>query len=94
MIDKKLISLTFLTLVLSIGLVFAGTFTVLGQEKVTFVTSFGGDELDVFKDLMDQFTEDTGIEVEVQAVSRNMRTALGSRVEGGNPPDMANVPNN
>lgn len=93
MTDNKLISLTFLILVLSIGLVFSGTFAVFGQEKVTFVTSFGGEELEVFKSLMNQFTEDTGIEVEVQPVSRNMKTALGSRVEGGNPPDMANVPN-
>lgn len=91
--DKNLISMTFLTLVLGIGLVFSGTFVAFGQEKVTFATSFGGHELDVFKNLMQQFEEDTGIKVEVQPVSRNMKTALGSRVAGGNPPDMANVPN-
>ncbi|MEF8836883.1 MAG: ABC transporter substrate-binding protein [Candidatus Bipolaricaulota bacterium] len=93
MTDNKLISLTFLTLVLSIGLVFSGTFAVFGQEQVTFVTSFGGEELEVFKSLMDQFTEDTGIEVQIQAVGRDLQTALGSRVEAGNPPDMANLPN-
>lgn len=92
--NKKLTSVLILTVVLSIGLVFSGAVTAFGQDdKVTFATSFGGEELEVFKSLMDQFTEDTGIEVEVQPVSRNMRTALGSRVEGGNPPDMANVPN-
>ncbi|MFP4631031.1 MAG: ABC transporter substrate-binding protein [Candidatus Acetothermia bacterium] len=92
--NKKLSTVLILTVVLSLGLVFSGAVTAFGEDdKVTFVTSFGGDELDVFKDLMDQFTEDTGIEVEVQAVSRNMRTALGSRVEAGNPPDMANLPN-
>lgn len=91
MFNKKL-SLV-LTLSLVLGLVFTGATVAMGAEKVTFTTSFGGAELDVFKSLMNQFTEDTGIEVEVQPVSRNMKTALGSRVEAGNPPDMANVPN-
>ncbi len=94
MSNKKLSSVLVLTVVLSLGLVFSGALTAFGQDdKVTFVTSFGGQELEVFNNLMDQFTEDTGIKVEVQPVSRNMRTALGSRVEGGNPPDMANLPN-
>jgi len=91
--NNKLTSVLILTFVLSLGLVLSGTVTAFGQEKVTFATSFGGAELDVFKSLMKQFEEDTGIKVEVQPVSRNMKTALGSRVAGGNPPDMANVPN-
>lgn len=91
--NKKLSSVLILTVVLSLGLVFSGAITAFGQEKVTFATSFGGDELEVFKSLMKQFEEDTGIKVQVQPVSRNMKTALGSRVAGGNPPDMANVPN-
>ncbi len=91
--NKKLSSVLVLSIVLSIGLIFSGAVTAFGQEKVTFATSFGGAELEVFKSLMKQFEEDTGIKVQVQPVSRNMKTALGSRVAGGNPPDMANVPN-
>lgn len=91
--NKKLSSVLVLSIVLSIGLIFSGAVTAFGQEKVTFATSFGGAELEVFQSLMKQFEEDTGIKVEVQPVSRNMKTALGSRVAGGNPPDMANVPN-
>ncbi len=93
MFNKKLSLVLTLSVVLGLGLVFSGATVAMGAEKVTFTTSFGGAELDIFKSLMDQFTDDTGIEVEVQPVSRNMKTALGSRVEAGNPPDMANVPN-
>lgn len=60
---------------------------------ITFATSFASNELEAFQAVVDEFTAQTGIEVEVQQISRDMAQVLGNRVAGGNPPDLANIPN-
>ena len=73
---------------------FTGSNAVQAQDgPITFATSFEANELEAFRTVMDEFTAETGIEVELESISRDMATVLGNRVEGGNPPDLANVPN-
>ncbi|MFB6286511.1 MAG: ABC transporter substrate-binding protein [Candidatus Bipolaricaulia bacterium] len=60
---------------------------------ITFATSFQSNELEAFKAVISKFEDQTGIQVQVQQIGRDMAGVLGSRVAGGNPPDLANVPN-
>ena len=73
---------------------FTSSNAVQAQDgPITFATSFASNELEAFQAVVDEFTAQTGIEVEVQQISRDMATVLGNRVAGGNPPDLANIPN-
>ncbi len=60
---------------------------------ITFATSFQSNELEAFRNVISEFEDQTGIQVEVQQIGRDMANVLGNRVAGGNPPDLANVPN-
>lgn len=60
-----------------------GTVTLFGPE-VEF-------EQQSLQDAFDAFTEDTGIEVEVNG-SRSFETEVGPQVDAGNPPDIAMFP--
>ncbi|HMG45434.1 MAG TPA: ABC transporter substrate-binding protein [Acidimicrobiales bacterium] len=61
----------------------SGTVTLFGPE-VEF-------EQQSLQDAFDAFTEDTGIEVEVNG-SRSFETEVGPQVDAGNPPDIAMFP--
>lgn len=73
--------------VLTVGSAFtlaAGTVTVMG--------TWGGQELEAFNKMLAPFEERTGIEVQFTG-SRDLATILTTRVEAGNPPDVALLPN-
>jgi alpha-glucoside transport system substrate-binding protein len=58
------------------------------------VTIFGPEvegELQGLQDTFDAFTEETGITVEVSG-DRSFETQLGNQIDGGNPPDIAMIP--
>ncbi|MBN1959492.1 MAG: carbohydrate ABC transporter substrate-binding protein [Deltaproteobacteria bacterium] len=61
-----------------------GTVSVLGL--------WGGAELEIFNNLVKPFEERTGIKVEYEG-TRDLDAVLTTRVEAGNPPDLAVLPN-
>lgn len=62
----------------------AGVVTVLG--------TWGGDELTSFQEAVFPFTEDTGIGMAFEG-TRDLAAVLTTRVQAGNPPDIAILPN-
>jgi len=62
----------------------AGAVTVLGV--------WGGNELDNFREAVYAFTEETGIGMAFEG-TRDLAAVLTTRVEAGNPPDLAILPN-
>ena len=65
-----------------------------GDLEGTTVTIFGSEvesELQGNQDAFDQFTEDTGITVEVSG-DRSFETQIGTQIDGGDPPDIALFP--
>jgi len=84
-----------LTMVL-IGLLLIGglaVFSVAQDEKVDIAVTWSGEELQAFKKTIEIFEEKTGIDVTVESVGRDIATVLVTRVEAGNPPDVAAIPN-
>jgi alpha-glucoside transport system substrate-binding protein len=61
-----------------------GTVSVLG--------TWGGSELDSFNAMVKPFEDRTGAHVEFQG-TRDLSAVLQTRVQGGNPPDVAGLPN-
>ena len=59
--------------------------------KVTVLGVWGGAELETFNKLMKPFQERTGVTVEFEA-TRDLDAVLTTRVEAGNPPDLAVLP--
>lgn len=53
---------------------------------------WGGNELDAFKAMIAPFEAETGIEVIVESVGRDLPTVLVTRFHAGNPPDVAVMP--
>jgi len=58
---------------------------------VTVMSAFTGDPADRFEESFAQFEEDTGIEVDYEPTA-DFDTVLPTRVEAGNPPDIALFP--
>jgi alpha-glucoside transport system substrate-binding protein len=58
---------------------------------VSVLAVWGGDELDNFRAMIAPFEEETGITVEYEG-TRDLNAVLTTRIEGGNPPDMAGLP--
>ncbi len=58
---------------------------------VSFMTTFGGSELDALNQSLNAFTEATGIQVIVES-NREASQILRIRIAGGSPPDVALVP--
>ena len=58
---------------------------------VSFLTTFGGSELDALNVSLSAFTEATGIQVIVES-NRSSGEVLAARIAGGSPPDVALVP--
>jgi alpha-glucoside transport system substrate-binding protein len=71
------------------------TATEPAEEKiggtVSVLAVWGGDELDNFRAMIAPFEEETGITVEYEG-TRDLNAVLTTRIEGGNPPDMAGLP--
>ena len=58
---------------------------------VRVMSAFTGDEADAFRESFAAFEEDTGIEIDYEP-SAEFEVVLPTRVEGGNPPDIALFP--
>jgi ABC-type glycerol-3-phosphate transport system substrate-binding protein len=61
-----------------------------GTVEVAAIWS--GDEQAAFKKVLDAFTEETGIKTRFTSTGDDIATVLGSRLEGGKPPDVAILP--
>ena len=59
--------------------------------KVSVLAVWGGNELENFKNVVKPFEEATGIQVEYEG-TRDVNAVLTTRVQGGNPPDIAGLP--
>jgi len=62
-------------------------------QEVTIAVVWSGDELDAFKQVVAPFETATGIDVIIDEVGRDLPTVLPVRVQAGNPPDLAGLPN-
>jgi ABC-type glycerol-3-phosphate transport system substrate-binding protein len=60
-------------------------------QVVSFMTTFGGSELDALRVSLDEFTNQTGIQVSVES-NRQLVPILRTRIAGGSPPDVALIP--
>lgn len=60
-------------------------------QSVSVMSAFTGDEAEGFRESFAAFEEDTGITVDYEP-SAEFETVLPTRVEGGNPPDIALFP--
>jgi alpha-glucoside transport system substrate-binding protein len=60
-------------------------------RTVSVLTVWGGQELDAFLELVAPFTERTGITIEHEG-TRDINAVLTTRVQAGNPPDVAGLP--
>ncbi len=58
---------------------------------VSVLTVWGGNELEIFKNMIKPFEERTGIKVENQG-TRDISAVLTTRLKAGNPPDIAGLP--
>ncbi len=59
---------------------------------VNVLGTWGGDELSAFQEVVFPFTEETGIGMAFEG-TRDLAAVLTTRVEAGNPPDLAVLPN-
>jgi len=82
--------LTFLVVVSLISVV--GLFGFAGQ-KVTVAVIWSGAELEAFEKALIPFEQETGIDVVVESVGRDLPAVLVTRLAAGNPPDVAAMPN-
>jgi alpha-glucoside transport system substrate-binding protein len=65
-----------------------------GQQiggSVTVLGVWGGDEQDTFLSMVKPFQDATGVEVQYTG-TRDLNAVLTTRVQGGNPPDLAGLP--
>jgi alpha-glucoside transport system substrate-binding protein len=82
--------LTFLVVVSLISVV--GLLGV-SQQKVTIAVLWTGAELEAFEKTLIPFEQETGIDVVVESVGRDLPAVLVTRLAAGNPPDVAGLPN-
>ena len=82
--------LTFLVVVSLISVV--GLLGV-SQQKVTVAVIWSGAELEAFEKALIPFEQETGIDVVVESVGRDLPAVLVTRLATGNPPDVAAMPN-
>ncbi len=81
------------TLLLVVSLI--GVVGLLGfsQQKVTVAVIWSGAELEAFEKALIPFEQETGIDVVVESVGRDLPAVLVTRLAAGNPPDVAAMPN-
>lgn len=63
----------------------------LEGETVSVIAVWGGDEQESFMAMVEPWEEETGATVEYEG-TRDLNAVLTTRVEGGNPPDIAGLP--
>jgi len=81
--------------VLVIGSSFAVTaqeWPDLSGEEIEVTGVWTGNAQTNFEDVLGRFSELTGAEITYSPVGENMATVLGTQIEGGNPPDIAMLP--
>jgi alpha-glucoside transport system substrate-binding protein len=80
---------------LTVALVFIGAPRTMSAQQpvkeVSLLTTFGGSELDAMRASTDEFTKETGIQVTIES-NRQSMPILQTRLAGGNPPDLALIP--
>ncbi|OEV03027.1 sugar ABC transporter substrate-binding protein [Streptomyces oceani] len=64
----------------------------LDGEKLQVAAVWTGAEQENFRKVLDEFEERTGAEVEFVPTGDNVATFIGSKIEGGAPPDVAMLP--
>ncbi len=77
-------------------LMLVGMVAVFGQaaaKKVSIAVVWSGQELQAFQDVIAQFEKETGIQVTIEPVGRDLPTYLVVHFKSGNPPDVAAMPN-
>jgi len=63
-----------------------------GSGSVSVAAVWTGTEQENFEAVLDAFTEATGIDAEYQSTGDDVGAYLGTQIEGGNPPDVALLP--
>ncbi len=63
----------------------------LAGETVSVIAVWGGDELESFEAMVAPWEERTGATMQYEG-TRDLNAVLTTRVEGGNPPDIAGIP--
>lgn len=63
------------------------------KGKVTIAVVWGGKELEAFKTMVAPFEKESGIDIVIESVGRDLPTVLMTRFQAGNPPDVAAMPN-
>lgn len=61
-------------------------------DGIVVTSLWGGAEEEAFQAVLDAFTEETGIEATYEANRTDYATVLRTRIQGGNPPDVAIIP--
>ncbi|CCK30926.1 ABC transporter solute-binding protein [Streptomyces davaonensis JCM 4913] len=64
----------------------------LGGQTVTVAGVWSGSEQKNFQKVLDAFTEKTGAKTQFVSTGDNVSTVVGSKIEGGNAPDVVMVP--
>ncbi|AQS72280.1 ABC transporter substrate-binding protein [Streptomyces pactum] len=64
----------------------------LSGQSVTVAGVWSGTEQENFQKVLDAFTEKTGAETSFVSTGDNVSTVVGSKIEGGNAPDVVMVP--
>ena len=65
--------------------------TAEGDGTVTIMSLWGGSEQEAFQKVLDQFTQDTGIETNYESV-RDFLPVIRTRLASGNPPEVGIIP--
>ncbi len=60
-------------------------------EEVSVIAVWGGDELESFRAMVEPWEEHTGASIAYEG-TRDLNAVLTTRIEGGNPPDVAGIP--
>jgi alpha-glucoside transport system substrate-binding protein len=67
--------------------------TAAAGSTIVVTSLWGGSEQDSFQKVLDAFKAKTGVTATFESVRTNYSTILQTRVSGGNPPDVAIMPN-
>jgi alpha-glucoside transport system substrate-binding protein len=65
--------------------------TEAGDGNITVFSLWGGSEQEAFQKVLDQFTQDTGIDTQYES-ARDFLPVIRTRLASGNPPDVAIIP--
>jgi alpha-glucoside transport system substrate-binding protein len=88
---RRTVRLAWLAPVLAVALLFEGLWSVppdTQRDTVTVLANWTDWEEDAFRNVLEEFEDETGIEVDYQG-TRAVREVLLSQVQSGSPPDVA-----